>query len=144
MKQSTLLLVLSLALLGCGCTSQDLLETNSSSFAEKVRGYQDYYDSVVIDDPSNATAWCVRGNYYNDAFGQFDKALESYNRSLELDPEYAYGWFSKGVAFQNLKLFDEANACFEKAVRYDPSLAEMIPEFDNNREFCISVAGPKR
>ena len=128
MKRSTLLLVLSLALLGCGCTSQELLETNSSSFADKVRGYQDYYDTIVIDDPLNATAWCMRGNYYNDAFGQFGEALESYNRSLELDPEYAYGWFLKGVTLQNLQQFDEARACFEKAVQYDPSLAVTLSQ----------------
>ncbi len=126
MKRSILLLVLLLALLGCGCISQILPETNSSSFADKVRGYQDYYDYIVIDDPLNATAWCMRGNYYNDAFGQFDTALESYNRSLELDPNYAYGWFSKGITLRNLQRFDEARACFEKAVRYDPSLAGTI------------------
>ena len=126
MKRSTLLLVLSLALLGCGCTSQDLLETNSSSFADTVRGYQDYYDTIVIDDPLNATAWCMRGNYYNDAFGQFGEALESYNRSLEMDPEYGYAWFSKGVTLENLQQFEEARACFEKAVQYDPSLAGTI------------------
>ncbi|HIH02385.1 MAG TPA: tetratricopeptide repeat protein [Methanoregulaceae archaeon] len=122
----TFLLVLILALLGCGCISLILPETNSSSFADMVRGYQDYYDSIVIDDPLNPTAWCMRGNYYNDAFGQFDTALQSYNRSLDLDPEYAYGWFSKGVALQNLQQVDEARACFEKAVQYDPSLAGTI------------------
>ena len=128
MKRSTLLLVLSLALLGCGCTSQDLPERNSSSFADTVRGYQDYYDTIVIDDPLNATAWCMRGNYYNDAFGQFEKALESYNRSLELDPEYGYAWFSKGVTLQNMQQFDESRICFGKSVRYDPTLALAISQ----------------
>ncbi|NLX48673.1 MAG: tetratricopeptide repeat protein [Methanospirillum sp.] len=63
--------------------------------------------------PVNAAAWCIRGNYYNDAFGQFGEALESYHRSLELDPEYAYAWFSKGVTLQNLQRFDEVRASFE-------------------------------
>jgi lipoprotein NlpI len=46
----------------------------------------------------------MQGNYYNNAFGQYDKALDSYNCSLELDPGYGYAWFSKGMTLRvNLK-----------------------------------------
>ena len=84
------------------------------------------YDNLVRDDPLNATAWCIRGNYYNNAFSQYDIALQSYNRSLELDTEYGYAWFSKGVTLQNLKHYYEAKLCYEKALLYDPSLISVI------------------
>ncbi len=55
-----------------------------------------------------------------------DKALQSYNRSLELDPEYGYAWFSKGVTLQSMQHYDEAKECFEKALRYDLSLSSSV------------------
>ena len=93
---------------------------------EEINPYN-YYDNLVVADPSNAKSWCIRGNYYNDAFNQYDKALENYNRSLELDPAYGYAWFSKGITLQNMKRYNESKFCFEKAVRYDQTLASVIP-----------------
>jgi tetratricopeptide (TPR) repeat protein len=75
---------------------------------------QRYYDNLVRVHPWNASAWGLWGNYYNNAFNQYDKALQSYNRSLELDPEYGNAWFSKGVLY------------FEKALQYDPALGPSI------------------
>jgi tetratricopeptide (TPR) repeat protein len=118
--------------MSCGCISQNPLvfEKNSSQFADEVRASQSYYDNLVREDPLNAAAWCLRGNYYNNAFNQYNKALESYNRSLELDPEYGNVWFSKGVTLQNMRYYDEAKVCFEKALRYDPSLSSVIARLE--------------
>ena len=115
-------------MVSCGCISQRSpgVEKNSSQFADKIPASQSYYNTLVRDEPSDATAWSIRGNYYNDAFNQYDKALESYNRSLELDPEYGYAWFSKGVTLQNMQHNDEAKVCFEKALYYNPTLGSAI------------------
>jgi tetratricopeptide (TPR) repeat protein len=128
MKLYTVAIILFLFLVSCGCISPGSLgfEKNQSQFADEIRASQSYYDNLVREDPLNATAWCLRGNYYNNAFHQFNTALQSYNRSLELDPEYGYAWFSKGVTLQNMKQYDEAGTCFEKALRYDPSLGLSI------------------
>jgi tetratricopeptide (TPR) repeat protein len=128
MKVCSYAIILCLILVSCGCISQRSpgFEKNSSQFADTVRASQSYYDTLVRDDPSSATAWCLRGDYYNDAFNQYDTALQSYNRSLELDPEYGYAWFSKGVTLQNMRHFDEAKVCFEKARQYNPSLGSVI------------------
>ena len=121
-------IILSLFLMSCGCFSPGFpgFEKNSSQFTDEIRASQSYYDNLVKEDPLNAAAWCLRGNYYNNAFNQYDKALQSYNRSLELDPEYGYGWFSKGVTLQNMQHYDEAKVCFEKALLYDPTLGPSI------------------
>jgi tetratricopeptide (TPR) repeat protein len=121
-------IVLFLVLVICGCIglSPPVIEKNRSQFTDEIRVSQSYYDNLVRDDPLNATAWCIRGNYYNNAFSQYDIALQSYNRSLELDPEYGYAWFSKGVTLQNMKHYDEAKLCYEKALLYDPGLSSVI------------------
>ena len=128
MKLSSAAIIFFLFLVSCGCIFPGSLgfEKNQSQFADEVRASQSYYDGIVREDPLNATAWCLRGNYYNNAFNQFNTALQSYNRSLELDPEYGYAWYSKGVTLQNMGQYDEAETCFEKALRYDPSLGPSI------------------
>jgi tetratricopeptide (TPR) repeat protein len=128
MKLSSVGIILFLFLVSCGCIFPGswVFEKNQSRFADEVRASQSYYDSMVREDPLNATAWCLRGNYYNNAFNQFNTALQSYNRSLELDPEYGYAWFSKGVTLQNMKQYDEAETCFEKALHFDPKLGPSI------------------
>jgi len=127
-KVFSYVIILFLFLVNCGCIalSPPIFEKNQSQFADEMRASQSYYDNLVRDDPLNATAWCIRGNYYNNAFSQYDTALQSYNRSLELDPEYGYAWFSKGVTLQNMKHYDEAKLCYEKALLYDPSLSSVI------------------
>jgi tetratricopeptide (TPR) repeat protein len=92
-----------------------LFEKNQSQFAAGINASQGYYDNLVRDDALNATAWCIRGNYYNNAFNQYDTALQSYNRSLELDPGYGYAWFSKGVTLQNMGYYNESKQCFKKS-----------------------------
>ena len=123
------ILVLSIFLFSSGCMAQNPFqaEKNASPFFDEVDNSQSYYDDLVIVDPLNAKSWCIRGNYYNNAFNQYDKALENYNRSLELDPAYGYAWFSKGITLQNMGRYNESKFCFEKAVQYDQTLASVIP-----------------
>jgi tetratricopeptide (TPR) repeat protein len=60
--------------------------------------------------------------YYNNAFGQYDTALECYNRGLALDPRSGICWYGKGTTLRNMKQFTEAETCFENAKKIDPSL----------------------
>jgi tetratricopeptide (TPR) repeat protein len=119
-----LMLILSNFLFICGCITQNsaIVEKNYIQFAEEINTSQSYYDQMVSADPLNATAWCIRGMYYNNAFGQFDTALQSYNRGLELDPRNAVCWYAKGTTLRNMGKDQEAIACFDKAARLDPSI----------------------
>lgn len=128
MKSVPLFLLISFAILGAGCISDSSnRQTNNSAFGTRVNDSQAYFDHLVETDPTNATAWVIRGNYYNDAFNQYEKALKSYDRALELDPDYGYGWYSKGVTLYNMRRFNESKICFSNAIKYDPSLASVIP-----------------
>jgi superkiller protein 3 len=93
---------------------------------EKVNESQEYYDNLVALEPNNATAWCIRGMYYNDNYGQYAEAMTSCNKALELDPEYGIAWYLKGVILINTNMTDEARLCFENATRYDPGLAKDV------------------
>lgn len=116
--------ILSIFLFLSGCMFQNpaIGIKNRSQFAEEINASQSYYDQLVMEDPLNATAWCLRGNYYNNAFNQYEKALQSYNHGLELDPINGYCWFSKGITLQNMNRFNESEICFENAKKFDPTL----------------------
>jgi len=104
----------------CGCITQYPGSDNSnvSKFAEEVKGNQHYYDELVLADPLNSTAWTIRGMYYTDNFNQYETALQSYERALELDPENSLAWYAKGVTLQNMQRLNESQICFENAEKY--------------------------
>lgn len=108
------------SLLAAGCTGPDLPSsgTNATHYTERINASQSYYDKLVAADPGNATAWVIRGNYYNDAFGQYQIALASYDTALSLDPENGYAWYSKGIALANMNRTDESRAAFANATKY--------------------------
>ena len=93
-------------------------ETNTTKIVEDLTKHQRYYDDLVQSDPMNATTWVLRGNYFNDVNNQYEMALKSYDRALELDPAHGYGWYSKGITLQNLHQYNESRICFENARKY--------------------------
>ncbi|MDK2989149.1 MAG: hypothetical protein PWR16_678 [Methanoculleus sp.] len=111
---------------GCMTYTESRNNENMTYFMEKVNASQEYYDNRVVAEPNNAEAWCIRGMYYNNCYGQYAEAMESCNRALELDPEYGVVWFLKGVILTNMNVTDEAALCFENATRYDPGLAKDV------------------
>jgi len=109
-----------LVLLTCGCSAQSPAAgtTAAPAIAEKIHASQEDYDGPVRSDPENSTAWLIRGMYYNNANGQYEEALRSYNRSLELDPGSGLAWYGKGVTLWNMQRFNESATCFENAGKY--------------------------
>jgi tetratricopeptide (TPR) repeat protein len=51
----------------------------------------------------------------------FESAVESYRKALELDSTYAWAWNGLGLAYAALEEWDKANAACEKAVQYNPN-----------------------
>jgi len=88
---------------------------------------------MVESDPENATAWCFRALYYKDSFNQYNKALESVNRSLEIDPGFGLAWYTKGFILLNMGDKEGGPFCFDHAVKYDPSLISSIPDLEKFR-----------
>ncbi len=111
-----------LATSGCVTNNPATAGQDHVKAADRTNASQEYFDRMVITDPGNATAWCVRGMYYNNAFSQYDTALESYNRGLELDPRNGICWYAKGTTLRNMKQFNESAICFENARKIDPTL----------------------
>ncbi|MDT3366285.1 MAG: tetratricopeptide repeat protein [Bacteroidota bacterium] len=57
-------------------------------------------------DPANASLWYVEGNMYAK-IKEYDKAVESYRKSVEIDPEYIFGYYAEGLMWATR--YDELN-----------------------------------
>jgi len=94
-----------------GCTHPETTQSPEefARHANLSRMNASRYEHLGDTDPTNATAWVIPGNYYNNWFNQYDKALASYDRAIALQPENAYAWYSKNVTLSNMKRYRAAN-----------------------------------
>ena len=65
-------------------------------------------------------------NLANDYYkiGEFDKAIEHYNKALELRPDLQETYFNRGLAFTRKSMYDRAMEDLNKVIELNPNLAE--------------------
>src|SRR6476659_8547337 len=71
---------------------------------------------------SLAIAHNNRGNAHNRQ-GQYDRAIEDYNSSIDAKPDYAKAFNNRGVAYQKKGEYDKAIADFDESIRLTPTYA---------------------
>lgn len=67
--------------------------------------------------PDRAQTHMLYGNFLSKS-GQRDKAIESYKRAIELDPNYAEAHYNLGLAYYHQKKYDLANQHAQIAYSY--------------------------
>ena len=95
------------------------------------------------NEPTNASLYYVEGNIYNE-LGQKDKAVESYYKCHEINPEYEFGFIGAGILYYNqaLEIQDKAAAELDNAkyealvVEFEEALHNALEPFEN--AFAIS------
>lgn len=76
------------------------------------------------------------GNEYYDK-GEYQKAIELYNEALAFNPNYAYAYNNRGIAYKNLKQYEKAIADFTKRIELgSPSMWAY-----KNRAECYQALG---
>ncbi len=92
------------------------------------------FDQVLAAQPDSYQAWCNRGNVLDD-LGRALEAVASYDRALQIYPDYetarlnrsvvqqkmANEAFNQGVVLDNNKEFEAALVCYERAVSLYPA-----------------------
>lgn len=77
------------------------------------------HEDEVSKDPANAEAWEHLGNLYYDS-GAHEKAVNAYNKALELKPGNTSVLVDRGVMYRELKEYDKALDSFRKALDINP------------------------
>ncbi len=63
--------------------------------------------------------WNNLGNRFKE-IGQLDRAIDSYNKALEFDPDYRYACFNLGLIYTEKGEIEKAIEAYERAVEIDP------------------------
>ena len=73
---------------------------------------------------------------YSD-LGQYERAIQDYNKAIQLNPNYAEAYNNRGWAYYCLKQYGKALKDFEKALELNPNFTLA----KNNREVCLKAMG---
>jgi tetratricopeptide (TPR) repeat protein len=52
--------------------------------------------------------------------GQYDKAIECYDKAIDIEPYNAEVWYNKGCALEEIKKNNEAMRCYDNAMNIEP------------------------
>ncbi len=74
---------------------------------------------------SEAAKYLKKGNDLYDK-GDYEKALEAYEKATEIDPDYAEAWYNMGAILGNLDRYEESLKAFERAIKLNPNDAMAI------------------
>ncbi|MBN2230258.1 MAG: tetratricopeptide repeat protein [Candidatus Thorarchaeota archaeon] len=61
--------------------------------------------------------------------GEDEKALEAYEESVKLDPQYAKAWFYKAKLHYKLKQMKEAKDCVKRVLELEPDWESYIKKY---------------
>jgi len=83
----------------------------------------DDFKDIDFSISPDAIAWNDKGNvlYYQ---GNYDEALQAYEKATDLDSSMAVAWYGKGAALFSLGRYNEALQSSNKAIGLKPELAE--------------------
>ena len=56
---------------------------------------------------------------------RYEEAIDCYNQSIKINPNYIESWVNKGVALRKLLKYNDAIECLEKALEINPNIATM-------------------
>lgn len=86
---------------------------------EKLDNLQEEYIKVVTT--SDIYVEFAKEAQYEE---NYNKAIEYYDKALDLDSTKPHIWCNKGVALAELGSYEEALECFDKAINLDPKFPE--------------------
>jgi len=100
------------------------------------RTVRSIYEDTVAKRPANPRAWVSLGSAKAVA-GEYDAALQCFDRALKLPGDDAWAYEARGVVYQNLHRYEEALSDFNKAI----ALKQNFPKAYNDRSNLYIAMG---
>jgi len=110
---------------GCSEVDADRAAYNESMYGSAEVTDADFDDviaeftAVIEADPTDAEAYFVRGNGYEDK-DLYELALADYNEALRLDPEFVDALVNRGYTYDEMAEYRLAIADYDAALARDP------------------------
>ena len=90
-------------------------------------------DAAKANEPDNASLYYVEGNA-RAQLGQIDEAVKAYEKCVEVNPEYEYGFIGEGIMFYNeaIKVQEAAQTELD-----DNKYMALVQKFETYLKSCI-------
>jgi tetratricopeptide (TPR) repeat protein len=63
--------------------------------------------------------------------GEYEKAIEQFDKSISLNADNAVPYFNKGIAYYLLGNADMAKTCMQKAIELDPQNETYVEKYNS-------------
>jgi tetratricopeptide (TPR) repeat protein len=123
-----------------------------------------FADQMIAKDPKNAFFLYVKG-YLSQSMKNYDKAIEYYKKTIEVDPKYAEAYSNMGLAYWTqaldaaskvdfndpkfkaeqvkiTKFYENAKPCYEKARELKPNNKELWLSGLYTVYYKLGIGGP--
>ena len=84
-----------------------------------------------LNDPENPLEWTLKGLQCAANNGH-DEALLYFDTAIEGDAQFAPAYYSKAVSLFNLKQYDEAEECLQKAIEINSQYEALAEKLRGN------------
>ncbi len=75
--------------------------------------------AIEIAEATTAEDFFSEGNQFYEQ-GHYEKAIESYDKAIEIKPDYFQAWGNRGIALGKLEKYEEAILSFDKVTEIKP------------------------
>jgi tetratricopeptide (TPR) repeat protein len=89
------------------------------------------FDRAISINPKDYVVWYLRGNLLRKDLRLYEVAVESYNKAVQIQPNFADAWLGRGRALAELKRYKDAEASARRALKLKPNDSK-ITEFLNS------------
>jgi tetratricopeptide (TPR) repeat protein len=110
----------------------NILNVSSSLFEEKEGRLKPLGEVVIqnftVPDHLNvndkADLYCYGLGTFYHLLGDYKKAIDAYDKAIEIKPDHAGAWYNKGLSLARLGRYEEAIISYDKATKIKPDYAD--------------------
>jgi tetratricopeptide (TPR) repeat protein len=81
-------------------------------------------DMLITDPEVISEVWFAEGYIFAPIKKEYDRAIESYKKAVEIKPDFHEAWYNMGNAYSDKKEYDGAIESYKKAVEIKPDFHE--------------------
>ena len=84
------------------------------------------FEQLLAQDKNSREAYYFQGNFELYALGEADRAIQLYQKALQIDPHYALAHYDLAVAYRGMGEVDRAIEEYKKTLEIHPNFPEAL------------------
>lgn len=124
-------------------SSDELKAKGNAAFSEqRFQDAIDFFSQAIAIDPRNHVLYSNK-SAAEASLGDYDSALESAKKCVEIKPDWGKGYSRLGAAYHGLQQYDEAVSAYQEGLKLDPNSEVLKSGLQEAEDAKASQAAPK-